>query len=287
MKQIRIGNQTSFSASTPTLPFEYAIENGFDAFEWFPDKKEWGAGWNESDIDAETRRYIRNKAIDNDIAMSVHTPWYYNPLKHENHVMLLKDIKFAQDIGATMLIIHLNTDEGIKNYVKAIMPIIKSSAEAGINLSIENTPLTAPEDFNKLFNHLQKLKDTSALHVGMCLDLGHANLCGSTHNNYLKFFDTLESQLSIIHIHMHENYGDYDSHLPIFTGPSRENDAGVREFIKRLKDINFSGSIILEQWPDPPLLLNQAREQLYYIWNTVSNCHPHSLHNMSRFKPSK
>ena len=58
MKQIRIGNQTSFSASTPILPFEYAIENGFDAFEWFPDKKEWGAGWDEKDINAETRRYI-------------------------------------------------------------------------------------------------------------------------------------------------------------------------------------------------------------------------------------
>jgi phosphoglucan,water dikinase len=289
MKQIRIGNQTSFSASTPILPFEYAIENGFDAFEWFPDKKEWGAGWDEKDINAETRRYIKNKAIDNDIALSVHAPWYCNPLKQENHVLLLKDIEFAQDIGATLLNIHLYTDDGIEDYVKAIIPIIRSSAEAGLNLSIENTPITTPENFNRMFDLLQNVKDKPIQNVGMCFDLGHANLCSSTRNDYLRFIYLLESQLPIIHVHMHENFGDRDSHLPVFTGPSRENDAGVREFVKRLRHLNFSGSIILEQWPDPPSLLNQARERLQYIWDTTpdTNHHPDSRFGTKQFKPSR
>lgn len=289
MKQIRIGNQTSFSASTPMLPFEYAIENGFDAFEWFPDKKEWGAGWDEKDINTETRRYIKNKAIDNDIALSVHAPWYYNPLKHENCVLLLKDIEFAQDIGATLLNIHLHTDEGIENYVKAITPIIKSSAETGLNLSIENTPLTTPEDFNRMFDLLQNFKDIPVQNVGMCFDLGHANLCSSTRNDYLRFVYLLESQSHIIHVHMHENFGDCDSHLPVFTGPSRENDAGVREFVKRLRELNFSGSIILEQWPDPPSLLNQARERLQNIWDITpdTNHRPDSQLGAKQFKPSR
>src|SRR5947209_6292522 len=42
---ISIGNQTAFSAASLMEPFEYALANGFDAFEWFPDKKESGAGW--------------------------------------------------------------------------------------------------------------------------------------------------------------------------------------------------------------------------------------------------
>ena len=58
-RHIRIGNQTAFMAATPIEPFVYAVENGFDAFEWFPDKKETGAGWDVSDIDEEMRRYIR------------------------------------------------------------------------------------------------------------------------------------------------------------------------------------------------------------------------------------
>ena len=50
--------------------------------------------------------------------------------------------------------------------------------------------------------------------------------------------------------------------LPVFTGPSGKDDAGLRNFIKRLKERDFSGAIILEQWPDPPSLLNQARDKL-------------------------
>ena len=288
MKQIRIGNQTSFSASPPALPFEYAIENGFDAFEWFPDKKEGGEGWDTNDIDREMRQHIRRKAIENNIALSVHAPWDSDPLKPDNHALLVKNIEFARDIGATILIVHLTTDKGPEKYVKAIMPILRSLSEAGLCLSLENTPLTAPEDFNRVFEIIQSLKDTPVKHVGMCLDLGHANLCASTRNDYLKFIDLLGSQVPINHIHLHENYGDCDSHLPVFTGPSRENDAGLHGFMKRLKDIHFSGTIILEQWPDPPSLLNEARKRLYHIWNTIPDTHGSSnqLNGTGNFKPS-
>jgi hypothetical protein len=61
MKQIRIGNQTSFSAQTPLQPFDFALENGFDAFEWFPDKKDSGAGWDTDDIDSEMRQHIKER----------------------------------------------------------------------------------------------------------------------------------------------------------------------------------------------------------------------------------
>ena len=36
---VRLGNQTSCWAATPFEPFEFALASGFDAFEWFPDKK--------------------------------------------------------------------------------------------------------------------------------------------------------------------------------------------------------------------------------------------------------
>jgi hypothetical protein len=34
-----------------------------------------------------------------------------------------------------------------------------------------------------------------------------------------------------------------------------------------MKRRGFSGSLILEQWPQPPSLLNQARDALLRIWN--------------------
>jgi len=39
---ICIGNQSAFSATRLLEPFEYAVANGFNAFEWFPDKRLFG-----------------------------------------------------------------------------------------------------------------------------------------------------------------------------------------------------------------------------------------------------
>ncbi len=268
MKQIRVGNQTAFSATKLTRPFEYAIANGFDSFEWFPDKKECGAGWDVSDIDCEMRSYIRKSSLEHDIQLSVHVPLDTNSLKQITNKILSDKLKFAQDIGASLINIHLNTDEGLESYVKLITPIIKDSAEIGIKLSIENTPSTDPEDFNKLFTILWNRKEIKTDHMGMCLDMGHANLCHSTRNDYLLFVDRIVSDIPIIHMHLHENYGDKDSHLPLFSGPARENDTGICELIRRLRVRKFGGSIILEQWPEPPSLLNKARNRLYQFFDS-------------------
>jgi len=101
----------------------------------------------------------------------------------------------------------------------------------------------------------------------MCLDLGHANLCASTRNDYLRFIDRLDPRVPIVHIHAHENFGEADTHLPLFTGPSAGDPAGIEGFVERMKRRSFHGCIILEQWPQPPLLLGQARDRLIRMFN--------------------
>jgi hypothetical protein len=59
---IWIGNQTAYSAATPIEPFEYALAQGFDAFEWFPDKQPDGSGWDETNLDPAQRRSVRDAA---------------------------------------------------------------------------------------------------------------------------------------------------------------------------------------------------------------------------------
>jgi sugar phosphate isomerase/epimerase len=66
----------------------------------------------------------------------------------------------------------------------------------------------------------------------------------------------------IIHLHLHENFGDRDSHLPLFTGPSRNNPAGLAGFVERLHRRAYDGCAILEQWPQPASLLVDARNRL-------------------------
>ncbi len=260
---IRIGNQTALSALSVMQPFEYAVSNRFDAFEWFPDRNESVAGWDENDISGETRISIRDTAAAYDMRLSVHAPWQVNPLRAGALDRLSNTIRFAQDTGAALLNLHLYADEGTAAFVDAIVPLIKRLADDGIKLAIENTPATGPEQFNELFSRLSSINNTAR--VGMCLDIGHANLFNATRNDYLKFIDMLDPQVPVIHIHMHENYGDCDNHLPLFTGPAGKDPAGIRGLIERLKKRSFSGCIILEQWPQPESLLIEIRTRLLEI----------------------
>src|SRR5947207_1372101 len=102
---IFIGNQTACWAATPNEPFAFALANGFDAFEWFPDKKP-GAGWDESDLNESHRRTIRESALGRAMRVSVHARWQANPLQPESFPLLLKDLDLARDLGADLLNIH-------------------------------------------------------------------------------------------------------------------------------------------------------------------------------------
>jgi phosphoglucan,water dikinase len=261
-----IGNQTSCWTSVPTEPFDYAVAQGFDAFEWFPDKKP-GAGWDPNDLDARSRNVIRETAGAHGIRLSVHARWQASPLSPAGLELLWEDLALARDLGAALLNIHMFHEYGVPSFVEAIAPLIRRTLDAGLQLSIENTPHHSPEQFNELFARLRSGAPGSATHVGMCFDLGHANLSSATQNDYLGFFDRLDPCLPIIHLHLHENWGDTDSHLPLFTGPSFRDDSGIRGLLTRLRQRSFSGSVILEQWPHPPSLLNNARDRLRQLWN--------------------
>jgi sugar phosphate isomerase/epimerase len=269
-KQIRIGNQTAFTVAPIVQPFNYAVIQGFDAFEWFPDKKKSGEGWTEDDIQITTRMFIRETARTEGISLSVHASFQSNPLKQAADELFKNSVKFARDIGATLFNIHFYPADGIKAYVASIEPLLEILAQANMKLSIENTPETTPQDFNRLFKYLGHLGSPYVFSIGMCLDIGHANLCGPTRNDYLRYIDLLDPGVPIIHVHLHENYGDYDSHLPVFTGPAGKDPSGIKGLIERLKKRGFSGSIILEQWPQPAELLDEARNKLLALFGNVS-----------------
>jgi sugar phosphate isomerase/epimerase len=139
-----------------------------------------------------------------------------------------------------------------------------------VRVSVENTPQTVPDDFNAVFALLARMPEAADGRVGMCLDMGHANLCAATRQDYVAFVDRLEEQVPIIHWHAHENWGDRDSHLTLFTGPAGLDDGSLRQLVQRLLRRGFNGAAVLEQWPQPPELLLQARDNLRALVAAVS-----------------
>ena len=266
--RIRIGNQTAYGAQPLLRPYEYALAHDFDAFEWFSDANRFG--WHESQMDDADCRRLRQTSLDRDLLFSVHAPIAATPFTPDGLVELYRSIDFAGAIGARIVNIHLLPERGAQVFAAALIPVLRHARTKGVRISLENTPQTSPEDFNNVFGFLWCLPDVTNGCVGMCLDMGHANLCPVTRNDYLGFVDRLGQHVPIIHWHAHENGGDRDSHLPLFTGPAAQNDTGVRGLVWRLLQRGFRGNVVLEQWPNPPELLIQARDRLRCLIKQMS-----------------
>jgi sugar phosphate isomerase/epimerase len=255
----RIGNQTTKHLADSLRPYHFALEHGMDAFEWFSDKGRYG--WCEDDHDAAARARLKAEGRRLDIAFSIHAPYAAAPLDETGRAAIAKSIAFGHDIGARVVNLHLVTEAGPREFAKAMRPLVEQARAAGVLLSLENTPATTPDDFNAVFTELRR-DGASPWVVGMCFDMGHANLCGTTRNDYCAYVDRLGPQVPINHWHAHENWGDRDSHLPLFTGPLARNDLGLRGLLLRLMRRGFNGNVVLEQWPEPPEVLVEARDKL-------------------------
>ena len=256
--RVRIGNQTAYKALPLDLPFEYAIAREFDAFEWFPDRRPTGQGWDVSEIDPDRRDAIKRRAREHDVALSVHAKLPADPLDPASIGHLEEGLRLAEDLGAILLNIHFSRAEPVARYAQAVGPLAERCSGAGIRLAIENTPADPPDEFNELFAQLP----AAGASIGMCLDIGHANLHPATRNDYLGYIDRLGPHVPILHVHAHENYGDRDSHIPPFSGPAKDDEVGLAGFAERMKRRGFRGSVIIEQWPTPPDLLDRARDGL-------------------------
>jgi sugar phosphate isomerase/epimerase len=257
---MRIGNQTAKAAADPFGPFHFALEQQFEAFEWFADR-EGDRGFDFGLLHEPGREALRHRGHEADMRFSVHAAWRADPRNGDGKAPLHEAIDFAGAIDAPIVVFHLAAEAEAEPFAAALEPMIGHAVEAKTCLALENTPATTPEQFNALFARLAA-DPRAAEHVGMCFDLGHANLHPTTHNDYLAYFDRLAPSVPVVHLHVHENFGDHDAHLPIGTGPAGEDPAALRGLIGRLMQRDYAGSLIMEQWPEPADMLCEARRWL-------------------------
>ncbi len=256
----RVGNQTAFFAPL-SEPFAFAVEHRFDAFEFFPDGGPTGRGWSAEDVSEAERRQFRRTAEERKIRLSVHAALEASLLKEQAGGKLLRDIELARDLGAQVLNLHLASGDAAA-CCGAAVAVAEILQPLGIALALENTVDVTPEYVNEIFTRLQATSIGRSDGLGLCLDIGHANLCAASANDYLGYLDRLGDHVPIVHAHVHENWGDEDSHLTLFTGPAASDRSGVLGLLQRLQQRQFEGSMILEQWPTPPTLLLAARDGL-------------------------
>lgn len=182
-----------------------------------------------------------------DLKYSIHAPFMdvnIASLQNQSRLNSIKQIKksldLANEINAEAVVIHPGVTSFLPNkfFKKEVNDFAKDSMielgkygeDLGVLTTFENMPAFPSmlfQDMNELNDHLE----SNGLY--MTLDIGHANHAGYSADEMI--FD------SIKHIHIHDNFGDDDSHLPL-----GEGSIDLKRIVNTLESKNFDGIYIME-----------------------------------------
>lgn len=144
-----------------------------------------------------------------------------------------------RDLGGAIIVVHASdrsrgadSEERLRDALDSLLRVDRACAETGIRMALE-TPLPhlvggQPSEFDWL---LTRLPSTT----GVCFDVGHVNLG----RHFDAFLDVTGSRL--IHVHVHDNRGEYDDHLP-----PGEGRIDWRLVFDGLRRVEYDGCLMLE-----------------------------------------
>lgn len=178
---------------------------------------------------------------------------------------LKRCIDVFEKLGAKKMNIHPSSDlnapitdisDAIEFNANAINEAAKYAKKAGIAVLVENMD----DDIFGNAANLEKLLGL-APDAKFHLDIGHANIfSGNLKNkNVRSFLKRLGGKLA--HVHVSDNNGRSDLHLPIGAGNINWNDA-----VKLLKNAGYDGTITLEIFSKDKDYLKISKEKFERLW---------------------
>ena len=229
-------------------------EAGIARVEWFeagPETMPWA--------NAETAAQIRSLVQRFELTSQYHAP-YEGPFdiardgdslrKPESAARLLASfVDRAERLGARLITTHLGTcplgqdrTEAMRNLMEAVRLAAPELERRRMRLAVENhTPAILdcplgdlPEDFDWLMENIQ------SEWVGRTLDIGHAHINGHVDDFLSRPFDR------IFNLHVHDNDGKDDTHLPLGKGTTPWDHV-----LQRIAEKCYHGPITLEFFARP------------------------------------
>ena len=187
-----------------------------------------------------------------DIEFSIHAPYADTNLSADDDLIrewILKriraSIRFASELDAKCLVLHPGWTTATEPFMRgrswklnlrSLRWLQRYAGDYGVEVLIENVPSPTPyllvslDDF-RLFDEEMTPK------MDYVLDIGHSNLLGET----LGFIEEFGSRIK--HVHVSDNEGETDSHLPIGDGT-----IDWEESINALKKMGYNGWIVIESY---------------------------------------
>ncbi len=230
-----------------------AAENGFDAFELcciFP----------FIDLDHVPRDLI-NEAKDilynHGMEISVHAPFhelniaaFYAGIREESIRAIKKSVDLSEQLKSKTLIVHngkftfkITPENNITNNniltktqwnhnIDSLRSINDYANSKDITICLENIGID-PNSIDRCFEDLLEIREKVGNSLRFTLDMGHARLVDGAEKGIRLLGD------SIYHIHLTDNHGEHDDHLPLGDG-----NYDYSTYVNFLRD--FPHLIILE-----------------------------------------
>ncbi len=158
--------------------------------------------------------------------LSFYMPDPKNPALMANYSRELKSgIDMAALMGIPMAVIHpiawysqsVKYGDWVRANMAFLSPIVEYAKQKGIKLCLENMPSDKEAPDNHLYGScaLNISALAEKLGIGICWDVGHANVSGYKQSEQMQI---LKGKIDVLHIHDNGGKGKKDAHLLPFDG---------------------------------------------------------------------
>ncbi|MGD8522994.1 MAG: sugar phosphate isomerase/epimerase family protein [Desulfobacterales bacterium] len=172
---------------------------------------------------------------------------------------MFKSLEVAAELNALKVVLHPGHIGGLGVFVmetalqfgrESLAAIIAKADRLGLCICLENMfprlqTYFKPEHFEEILEQFADLKLT--------LDIGHANIDDQDGNKILDFIRRYSHRIG--HIHLSDNFGKRDDHLPLGEGTIDFNRAA-----KALKNCAYDDTITLEIFAEDRQKLKASKE---------------------------
>lgn len=219
------------------IPFEKAlkkVEREFDGWEILAEKYHgWGHKEQIKDALTTTDIYLQVHAPLNDINIASINP----SIRKASMKEIKRSLELGSMIGADLVTVHPGLYSPLSIYCDDVLEISKSSLKElkksaenlGLKLAVENLP----EMWLSLCSEPDEIKEIIGdTEMNFCLDIGHAYTAG-------KLDEFLDLPIIPANIHIHDNKGGEDVHLPL-----GEGEIEFETVLEALED--YEGNFVIE-----------------------------------------
>ena len=204
-------------------------EKTLDGFEdWVRTAKELGFGFIEilsewpHYLSRDNLSFFRGVLDSYGMKATVHAPFsdvniasFNDRIRGASLAIIRETLELSAELGALVVTIHpghcspvsvKNRGEYLKIHRESLRKIARWSEEYGVEVGVENMPRFPILDAQSCDRLAEIIK---GIEVGVTFDVGHLN---TTTKNFDRFLELFRGR--IVHLHLHDNSGKADEHLP-------------------------------------------------------------------------